>query len=45
MKVLAVDGIYDVNSIIADVSIDAESCSDYSVNLRFGHLSVSRISY
>ncbi|XP_063414553.1 adhesion G-protein coupled receptor D1-like [Mytilus trossulus] len=37
-KVLSFDGIYDVNSIIADVSIDAKSCLDYSVNLRFGHL-------
>ncbi|VDH92803.1 latrophilin 2 [Mytilus galloprovincialis] len=32
------DGIYDVNSIIADVSIEAESCSDYSLDLRFGHV-------
>ncbi|XP_076072032.1 adhesion G protein-coupled receptor B2-like [Mytilus galloprovincialis] len=37
-KVLLFDGIYDVNSIIADVSIEAEPCSDYSLKLRFGHL-------
>ncbi|CAG2249160.1 unnamed protein product [Mytilus edulis] len=39
------DGIYDVNSIIADVSIEAESCSDYSLDLRFGHVLVSWIYY
>ncbi|XP_071126674.1 adhesion G protein-coupled receptor B3-like isoform X2 [Mytilus edulis] len=37
-KVLSFDGIYDVNSIIADVSIESGSCSDYSLELRFGHL-------
>ncbi|VDH92801.1 G protein-coupled receptor 133 [Mytilus galloprovincialis] len=37
-EVLQYDGVYDVNSIIADVSIEADSCSDYSVDLRFGHV-------
>ncbi|CAG2251522.1 unnamed protein product [Mytilus edulis] len=37
-KVLPFEGIYDVNSIIADVSIESGSCSDYSLELRFAHL-------
>ncbi|XP_052076567.1 adhesion G protein-coupled receptor L4-like [Mytilus californianus] len=37
-EVLLFDGIYDVNSIIADVSIESESCSNYSLDLRFGHV-------
>lgn len=40
-KVLPFEGIYDVNSIIADVSIESGSCTDYSLELRFGHLLVS----